>query len=32
VLGYSPTTIERHAVASATTYSQYIAAARDARS
>lgn len=29
-LGYSPKTIERHAVASATTYSQYIAAIRDA--
>lgn len=30
-LGYSPKTIERHAVTSATTYSQYIAAARDVR-
>jgi integrase len=31
-LGYSPSTIERHAVASATTYGQYIAAARNNRS
>ena len=31
-LGYSPKTIERHAVASATTYSQYIAAVRDSPS
>ncbi len=30
-LGYSPKTIERHAVASATTYSQYIAAVRAGR-
>jgi integrase len=29
VLGYTPATIERHAVASATTYSQYIAALRE---
>ena len=29
VLGYSPATIERHAVASAATYSQYIAARRE---
>ncbi|MGB8994186.1 MAG: hypothetical protein WCC65_02605 [Pseudonocardiaceae bacterium] len=25
-LGYHPTTIERHAIASATTYAQYVAA------
>jgi integrase len=30
-LGYSPKTIERHSVASATAYSQYIAAVRDTR-
>jgi hypothetical protein len=30
-LGYSPKTIERHSVASATTYSRYIAAVRDTR-
>ncbi len=30
-LGYSPKTIERHALASATTYSRYIGAVRDAR-
>lgn len=29
VLGYSPATIERHSVASAATYSQYIAARRE---
>jgi hypothetical protein len=30
-LGYSPTTIERHAVGSAVTYAQYVAAAREQR-
>lgn len=30
-LGYHPATIERHAIASASTYAQYIAAARDQR-
>ena len=31
-LGYSPATIERHAIGSAATYAQYIAAAREQRS
>lgn len=30
-LGYHPSTIERHAIGSASTYAQYIAAARDQR-
>ena len=30
-LGYHPSTIERHVVAAATTYAEYIAAARDQR-
>nr|WP_281355412.1 hypothetical protein [Pseudarthrobacter psychrotolerans] len=30
-LGYSPTTIERHATDSAAAYAQYAAAARNAR-
>ena len=31
-LGYSPATIERHAVDSATAYARYVAAAHDAQS
>jgi hypothetical protein len=30
-LGYSPVTIERHAIGSAATYAQYVAAAREQR-
>ena len=30
-LGYHPSTIERHAIGSASTYAEYIAAARDQR-
>lgn len=30
-LGYSPATIERHAIGSAATYAQYVAAARERR-
>lgn len=29
VLGYAPATIERHAIGSASTYSQYVAALRE---
>jgi hypothetical protein len=30
-LGYRPSTIERHAIGSASTYAEYIAAARELR-